>query len=278
MSTGIADAETVAAGTVAAGTASTRITDASRQDIWKLRSELYAFFGNSLLQVMTTRTALTLDVAFWEGFPLEQTNGHIKAGLAGLASCTQELSALDRDKAVERVGVEYTRLFIGPGKPAAPPWESLYHEGGTVLFGQPTSDMRKLFAAQGLKASTDSHQFEDHLGFELLYLGVTGARFVEQGPSAELMEQQADFIREHPLSFIESLWGKANTAVGGASTSSSDVLSTSVPTPVLFAAPPPAKPLAAPPATTALPGYYPALIELIWGFLLWDLDLLEDCD
>jgi TorA maturation chaperone TorD len=212
--------------------------DASWIDTWKLRSELYAFFGNSLLKVMTEQSAVGLDPAFWEGFPLEASGGHLRSGLDGLVACARGLAALDRAQAVERVGVEYTRLFVGPGRPAAPPWETLYREGGAVLFGQPTFDMRRLFAARGLRAGADSHQFEDHLGFELLYLGASGAGFPERGPSPESAAQQRDFIRAHPLSFIGPLLEAAREA--------------------------------------ATVGYYPALVELVWGYLLWDLALLGE--
>jgi TorA maturation chaperone TorD len=233
-------------------------------DAWRLRSDLYAFFGNSLLKVMTEQSAVGLDPAVWEGFPLQGANAclqgglslgvaneHLQKGLDALLSCTRKLDALGRTAAVERVGVEYTKLFVGPGRPAAPPWESLYREGGTALFGQPTFDMRRLLAQRGLKAGEGFHQLEDHLGFELLYLGACGAAFVEMPPdaapatpppSAEAIKEQQDFIRTHPLSFIGQMLQAADKAV----------------------------------AESSFVGYYPALIELIWGYLLWDLEFLAN--
>jgi TorA maturation chaperone TorD len=208
-------------------------------DIWRLRTQLYGFLGNSLLKIMTAETAVGLQQAFWEDFPLDaEADGRIRAGLSSLLACTEALSTLDPEVALEQVGVEYTRLFIGPGKPAAPPWETLYREGGTVLFGKPTFEMKQLFARAGVKASADSHQFEDHLGFELLYLGMRGTSFADTPPTAESISEMRSFIKEHPLSFIEPLLGKAREA--------------------------------------ASIGYYPALIELIWGYLLWDFDLLDE--
>jgi TorA maturation chaperone TorD len=189
---------------------------------------------------MTADTNAGLNPEFWEQFPLEsEADEHIASGLCDLIACTRVLAGEgDGTKALERVGVEYTRLFIGPGSPAAPPWETLYRDGGTVLFGQPTFDMKKLFAREGVKASNNSHQFEDHIGFELLYLSMRGASFAEDFPSAATVSEIQDFILTHPLSFIEQLHSKAKEA--------------------------------------ALVGFYPALIELIWGFLLWDLALLDE--
>ncbi|MDR1088977.1 MAG: molecular chaperone TorD family protein [Coriobacteriales bacterium] len=208
-------------------------------NIWQSYSRLYSFFGNSLLSIMTPETSVGLDPAFWRGFPLEgEANSHLAAGLSGLIACTEHLGELDPDTALERVGVEYTRLFLGPGKPAAPPWETLYREGGTVLFGEPTRKMRQLFAEEGLRASADSHQFEDHLGFELLYLGVRSALFADSPPPPDTVAQTLAFIREHPLGFIGELHAQA--------------------------------------ASAGVIGYYPALLELIWGFLILNVELLEE--
>ncbi|MDR1422540.1 MAG: molecular chaperone TorD family protein [Coriobacteriales bacterium] len=206
-------------------------------ELWQLRADLYAFFGNSMLKTMTIKTAMGLDPSFWEQLPIEASNEFLQTGVVDLIACGRALEPLGREKAVERVAIEYTRLFIGPAAPAAPPWESLYRAGSTVLFGQPTFEMRKLFAQVGVEASAESHQFEDHLGFELLYLGVNSAHFATVAPSSDSVLEQQEFIRSHPLSFIEPLLTKAREA--------------------------------------ATVGYYPALIQLVRGYLLWDLTVLE---
>jgi TorA maturation chaperone TorD len=216
--------------------------EASWEETWRLRAELYAFFGNSLLRVMTSEAAINLDPALWESFPLESANEQISRGLTDLLKVTNALKDLESDKAIERVAVEYTRLFVGPGTPAAPPWETLYREEGGILFGKPTFEMRRLFSAAGLKASAESHQFEDHIGFELLFLAVNSARFLETEPSLDDIGTQVRFIKEHPLAFIGEMCEKAVESCTEA----------------------------------ASPGYYPALLTLIWGFLIWDSELLDE--
>jgi TorA maturation chaperone TorD len=218
----------------------------------ELRFELYSFLGNSLLKIMTADTAIGLDPEFWGSLPLADiyaaTNEQMEQGVAELQQVALKLQSLDRTQALERVGVEYTRLFVGPGAPAAPPWETLYREGGTVLFGQPTIDMRKLFGKQGYRARAESHQLEDHIGFELLYLAMRYADMaesernpIEPGTFSQvsdlIAEELREFISRHPLTFVEALYDKALASCADN-----------------------------PPS----PGYYPALIKLAHGLLLAD--------
>lgn len=192
---------------------------------WLVRSQLYSFLANSFLKVMTAESSLGLDPGFWlelaEDAQLSHaTDNKLRPALVGLSEVAQQLSDLSPEKAVERVAVEYTRLFIGPPEPAAPPWETLYRQGGTVLFGQPTFDMRQLLAQEGYQASKEAHQFEDHLGFELLYLALRADRFageLEADPSIDQTawaQEQASFINAHPLSFIDAMREKAAEAGG----------------------------------------------------------------
>jgi len=209
------------------------------KDVFEFRAQLYAFLGNSLLAPMKLDTCAGLDPSFWEAFPLEAANEQMADALAALQAYAADASR-DRESAVRVAATEFTGLFLGPGAPPAPPWESLYREGGSFLFGQPTFDMRKLLRSHGLALAEDARQLEDHIGAELLYLATLSSQFAEaaSAPSAEEVVEQRDFITEHPLSFIGKLCSRADEHAPG--------------------------------------GYYPSLIRLAWGVLLWDNDLLSE--
>jgi TorA maturation chaperone TorD len=198
--------------------------------VWHLWSQLCLFFGKSLLAPIKPDMPAVFDPELWRELHVEPANRHITRSISALTTTTSRLASLSPAKTLELLGVEYTRLFIGPGRPAAPPWESLYREGRDVLFGQPTLDMRRLLALEGVKAKPSSHQFEDHIGYELVYLGLRFARFAKSSPSIADRVELASFIESHPLSFIGPLHEKADSA--------------------------------------ASIGFYPALIDLVWGFLL----------
>ena len=88
---------------------------------WKELSEAYAFVGNSLLKPMTQTSDVGLDPAFWEAFPTFGSSevAGVCAALAAYALAAREAAASDGRDAVECCAVEYTRLFVGPPRPAA---------------------------------------------------------------------------------------------------------------------------------------------------------------
>lgn len=62
---------------------------------------------------------------------------------------------------------EYRRLFVGPGKKAAPPWGSVYLDRDQVIFGASTLQLRAWMRAHGVAQVADTTMPEDHLGYQL---------------------------------------------------------------------------------------------------------------
>lgn len=185
---------------------------------WKGLGEVYGFLGNSLLKPMTMTATVGLDPAFWEAFPTFDDGGVA----AAIGACSRNAAALveraqvEGADAVERCAVEYTRLFVGPPSPAAPPWETMYRgEGVSVGFGQATFEMRALLREAGLEVKNENNQYEDHLGIELLYLCELCQRAADAEDAAE-GAAVASFIEAHPLSWVGDLHDRiAQTAPEG---------------------------------------------------------------
>lgn len=187
---------------------------------WKMLSEAYAFVGNSLLKPMTMTPTVGLDPVFWETFPAFDDGDDAVA--EAVEACTRYAEESARrteagEDEFQRAAVEYTKLFVGPPSPAAAPWETMYrNENVTVGFGQATFEMRKLLREAGLELRNANHQYEDHMGIELLYLSVLCARVDAEEGDAPEPKTAADFIERHPLSWIEVLHGRiVETAPGG---------------------------------------------------------------
>ncbi len=170
---------------------------------WKTLSEVYGFLGNSLLKPMTQTAHAGLDPAFWEVFP-DFGSEQVRNSLDALAAHARKAAELGEIAAAEQCAVEYTRLFVGPPSPAAPPWETLNRNADvTVGFGEATFQMRALLRDAGLELRNDNNQYEDHMGIELLYLSECCRRAQENEEGSDIAAIHA-FVEEHPLSWIDA--------------------------------------------------------------------------
>lgn len=180
---------------------------------WMIASQLYAFLGNSLLSPMSRTESVGLDPAFWRDLG-GLLDGALADSAESLASWAERASAdAARSEVVQRVSVEFTKLFVGPPKPAAAPWESANGPVDShVGFGEATFAMRERLRVLGLELCNENNQYEDHVGIELLYLSELCRRASEGSSGAAACdaavpdaEEIASFIREHPLVWVPRL-------------------------------------------------------------------------
>ena len=184
---------------------------------WMLLSEALAFAGNSLLAPMNQTSDIGLAPEFWESFC---ALGDEKVSAAARScrdfACAAQASREAGGDPSTRVSVEYTRLFIGPPKPAVAPWESAYLKGAApgIGFGPAAHQMRTLLRNEGLEIAGKSNQYADHIGIELLFASVLAGRVAEAGEQAASTPAArfAAFCHEHPLSWIASLHGAVEIA------------------------------------------------------------------
>jgi TorA maturation chaperone TorD len=77
------------------------------------------------------------------------------------------------DKLVEDMAVEYTRLFLGPGKHISP-HESVHHERDDGdwgrLWGKSTVEVKKFIKTAGLEYKSEYHGLPDHISVELEFM------------------------------------------------------------------------------------------------------------
>lgn len=172
-------------------------------------ADVFAFCGNSLLKPMTQTEEVGLDPAFWDAFPdfndreIVSAIGRCKAFAEGAQRRKDE-----GEDVVERTAVEYTKLFIGPPSPAAPPWETMNRADGVVVgFGEPTVQMQSILRDMDLEVSNENNQYADHFGIELLVLSEMCRRL--EGGTYEY-EHAMEFLSKHPRSWVDSLRDKVN--------------------------------------------------------------------
>ncbi len=103
----------------------------------------------------------------------------------------------------EGLQADYTRLFIGPGKVVAAPWESVYFNEERLTFQEQTLDVRNWYRRFGLEAEKIYHEPDDHIGLELLFLshladlGIQALNEKDDVRFDELMDAQCKFHKQH---------------------------------------------------------------------------------
>ena len=86
---------------------------------------------------------------------------------------------------------EYMRLFVGPQKLVAPPWESVYRSHQGLLFQESTLTVREIYRRQGFEAEGYPRVPDDSLPLEMDFMG----RIAERALNA-LAEENADALKE----------------------------------------------------------------------------------
>lgn len=161
-------------------------------------SQAFAFLGNSLLAPMTQTGPMGLDPVFWRAFPAFGDGGVAEAASLMEGTAISLVGYADTlDGAMHAVSAEYTRLFIGPPKPAAAPWETFYASpGATVGYGQPAVEMNRTLSSLGLEVGGAGNQYPDHMGIELLCLAEMHAR--ARSGEAGFAERAGEFAADVP--------------------------------------------------------------------------------
>ncbi len=73
------------------------------------------------------------------------------------------------DKFFNDLVLEYNRLFVGPGKHISP-YESVYRNGGNVLWSETTAYVKNFIESSGLEYSDNWTGLPDHIGVELEFM------------------------------------------------------------------------------------------------------------
>ncbi len=101
--------------------------------------------------------------------------------------------------------VEYNRLFVGPGAPSCPPYQSVYDlnrplaDQGTML-GPTVEAMEKRLRAEGLGVTLDHAEMADHAAVELelmWYLLARAAESEDETTAARYVERAEELFQEH---------------------------------------------------------------------------------
>lgn len=103
---------------------------------------------------------------------------------------------------------EFNRLFIGPGRVSASPYESVYRSPSRLLMQESTVDVRRAYLEAGLVMQRLGSVPDDHLGAELEFMFYLADRAAAEAVESrwEAVGRYLDlgraFIKEHLLSWV----------------------------------------------------------------------------
>ncbi|VAX16447.1 hypothetical protein MNBD_NITROSPINAE04-502 [hydrothermal vent metagenome] len=107
---------------------------------------------------------------------------------------------------VESLAVEYTRLFVGPGKHIAP-YESVHHQlnggGWGSLWGESTVEVNRFIKTAGLQLKKKYENLPDHISVELEFLSEVCKREAKACEENDyegtlyILDMEGKFVNDH---------------------------------------------------------------------------------
>lgn len=142
-----------------------------------------------------------------EVFPYQEESIEISEGIRLLGDAVGECLK-NPEEEVKELEYEYNRLFIGPGKLEAPPWESVYRSPKRLLFQEETIQVRKEYMKYGLLPGGLNQNPDDHIGLELDFMRILSERLLERWEQKDLVQlqdllySQRKFLEDHLLKWV----------------------------------------------------------------------------
>jgi TorA maturation chaperone TorD len=129
----------------------------------------------------------------------------------------EEFLSQPEEKLLHDLAVEYTRLFLGPGKHISP-HESVHHErdGGDWgrLWGKSTVEVKKFIETAGLEYKSEYSGLPDHISVELEFMQELTKRETQAWKEKDregaiyCLKIEKKFIEEHLAKWIPTFCDK----------------------------------------------------------------------
>jgi TorA maturation chaperone TorD len=162
----------------------------------------YHFLGKAFYEAPTLEFIQTLAREdLFADWPMPAERAEIQQGLDILQAFCRQWN----ETQIESLRQDYQRLFIGPNRLLAPPWESVYRADDHLLFGQSTLEVREVYARFGLQTPKLNCEPDDHIGLELAFLshlcqrGIAAIEGRDITALRYVLDTQRDFLSNHLL-------------------------------------------------------------------------------
>jgi TorA maturation chaperone TorD len=148
------------------------------------------------------------DECVFDDIPFAAQRPDVAAGLALLQKWSRHNRGGQLAQHMDILTADYNRLFVGPGKIVAPPWESAQVDDERQLFQEETLAVRNWYRRFGLQAERLYAEPDDHVGLELAFLAhlaqlaLAAQAAADPARLSELLAAERAFLTEHALRWI----------------------------------------------------------------------------
>lgn len=103
---------------------------------------------------------------------------------------------------------EYARLFLGPKKLVAPPYESVYRSSNHCMYGEETEHVKKFYENAGMELEKKAKIPEDFIGTELEFMYwmshrmYQGLELLEEEKLVKMAVYQYEFLLQHMMEWV----------------------------------------------------------------------------
>lgn len=177
------------------------------KQVFKTQYELYRFLSNIITLGPNKELLERFQGMYSELLKEEADDDNLVKGII-----TIQKALIGKDFASYEVVLnrEYTRLFIGPGKPSVSPYASIFltNEPKPKLMDESTIEVRKQYLDSNIVMANMNSVPDDFLGAELEYINFLTMKSLELIEKLEtdelsiLIQKQLSFMKEHVITWI----------------------------------------------------------------------------
>lgn len=161
---------------------------------WQARLEIYAGFSHYYQGQYQQAGLLSTKV-----------RDYLTYGGAAGACLAESLRPVDDDD-LDSLEFEYNRLFVGPGKLLAPPYEGAYRNAERLLMQEETMAVRTFYRRCGVAVKRESAIPDDHLGFELEFVSYLLFHMIRSDKNPDVRKRlqglYGEFFRQHLCQWV----------------------------------------------------------------------------
>ncbi len=155
-----------------------------------------------------------------DGIWLNQENlfgdlaGTLQSICPNAANLSLKMEEIAAQQSVEKLSIEYAKLFVGPYELLAPPYGSVYLDRQQQVMGNSTMAVKNMYQEYGLNIADDFKELPDHIAVELefmyylIYKEIEALQLADNGDASTFVQAQKQFVHSFLGKFVFSLCDK----------------------------------------------------------------------